>query len=70
MIFWCHDQDVFWAAWYDYCNMKNQDLLFAKWYDTCDMKNQDLFCAAWYDICGVRKTQTLEKNFIRTCCAA
>ena len=60
---------MFWATWYEYCDTKNQDLFSAEWYDTCDMKNQDLFCATWYDNCGVRKTHTLEENFIRTCCA-
>ena len=64
---WCRDQDVFWAAWYDYCDTKNKTLVFAEWYDTCDLKNQDLLFAAWFDYISARKTQTLEEHF--TSCA-
>ena len=41
MIFWCHDQDVFSATWYDYCDTKSKTLFFTKWYDTGVEKNED-----------------------------
>ena len=42
MIFWCHDQDLFCATWYDIWEMKNQDLFCAAWYDNCDMRKSEL----------------------------
>ena len=50
MIFWCHDQDLFCATWYDICHMKNPGYV----------------CAIWYDICDAKQTQTLEEKYHQT----
>ena len=50
MIFWCRDQDLFCAAWYEIHEVKTKIIQVQKNPNFQRNFQQDLFCGTWNDI--------------------
>ena len=60
MIFWCHDQDLFCAAWYEIQTLEeiiNRICFCATWCNISNMDNKPGSICAAYNIYGARSTE-------------
>ena len=59
MIFWCRDQDLFWATWYEIHEVKTKIIQVQENLNFRRNYQQDLFCATWN---GINDEKTWIRN--------